>query len=140
MPMQVVGGALVSLLGPRMPRPTLPNAKSDRPVLPLSWSLLVVFVVQLVVSLAAYVHLFYAPFLAGLSPWLGRLPALLKPLLVGVVCIIPPMVVGAGGAIEGAIAESTFNQWWHFTAFVVLVAGLLIHLPAYHQLIASAPI
>ena len=30
----------------------------------------------------------------------------------------------AGGAYEGWIAESSFNQWQHFIAFVILTLGL----------------
>lgn len=138
LPLQVVGGALISLLGPRTPRAGFPITLQGlaRPVLPLSWSLTFVFAVQLVASLAAYIHLFYAPFSAGLAGWLSHLPAVLQPVVVYAACIFPPLLVGAGGAIEGAIAESTFNQWWHFTAFVILVAGLLAHYPAYGALIA----
>jgi hypothetical protein len=32
--------------------------------------------------------------------------------------------VAAGGAYEGWIAESSFNQWNHFIAFVILTLGL----------------
>ena len=38
--------------------------------------------------------------------------------------LLAPLTVAAGGAYEGWIAESSFNQWQHFIAFVILTLGL----------------
>lgn len=118
----LVGGSMaVALLGPHTPRPAF-NLTVDgqpRPILPLSWSLLAVFAVNVVFNFAGYHAVFGPTFAAWLGPTMGPL-APWAPLLA-------PSCVAAGGAIEGAVAESTFNQWWHFGAFAVLMAGLAMH-------------
>lgn len=43
--------------------------------------------------------------------------------LLKCLALVAPLGVGAGGMIEGFVAESTFNQWWHWRAFVVLLTG-----------------
>jgi hypothetical protein len=45
------------------------------------------------------------------------------------------MGVGAGGAIEGVIAESTFDQQWHWRAFVVLLTGFGLYGVLYYHLL-----
>lgn len=37
--------------------------------------------------------------------------------------IISPILASAGGVVEGVIAESTFNQWIHLYAVIILFAG-----------------
>jgi hypothetical protein len=123
----VIGGIAVALLGPAEPR-TQFNRVVDgvpQPVLPLSWSLLIVFALNAVANLAA-VRVFFGPVIAqawppSLLPSLGSLlPAAVVPWL----SLLAPLTVAAGGAYEGWIAESSFNQWQHFIAFVILTLGL----------------
>jgi len=96
-----------------------------RPVLPLSWSLLLVFALNALANLAA-ARVFFGPVIAqawppSLLPWLGWLvPAAVVPWF----SLLAPLTVAAGGAYEGWFAESSFNQWQHFIAFVILTLGL----------------
>jgi hypothetical protein len=70
-----------------------------------------VFIVNAVVNLIAYFVLLGDPLA---SAGLPRALAALAPLLLML-----------GGMIEGVIAESSFNQWWHFTAVVFLNLGMI---------------
>lgn len=123
----LIAGVAVALLGPREPRTSFVRVvdAEPRPVLPLSWSLLIVFGLNALGNLVACHH-FFGPTLVqawppSLLPWLGALiPAGLVPWL----SLLAPLTVAAGGAYEGWIAESTFNQWQHFIAFVILTLGL----------------
>lgn len=45
--------------------------------------------------------------------------------------VVPPLVVGAGGFIEGYFAESTFDRWVHGLAVVVVLTGVVLHFPLY---------
>ncbi len=123
----LLGGLAVALMGPSEPR-TRFNRVVDgepRPVLPLAWSLLIVFALNALANLLA-AHQFFGPTIAqawppSLLPWLGVvIPAWLVPWLA----LLAPLTVAAGGAYEGWIAESSFNQWQHFIAFVILTLGL----------------
>ena len=46
------------------------------------------------------------------------------------------MMKAMGGIYEGLRAETTFNQWDHLIAFIMLDAGLALHIPYYLRLIA----
>jgi hypothetical protein len=37
--------------------------------------------------------------------------------------IIAPLLTAAGGVVEGILAESTFNQWVHLLAVIMLIGG-----------------
>lgn len=123
----VIGGIAVALLGPYEPRTRFQRVVDGVacPVLPLSWSLLIVFGINALANLVA-VRLFFGPVIAAawppsLLPWLGWLvPAAVVPWL----SLLAPLTVAAGGAYEGWFAESSFNQWQHFIAFVILTLGL----------------
>ncbi len=123
----VVGGIAVALLGPFEPRTRFCRIVDGepRPVLPISWSLLIVFALNAFANLIACHH-FFGPTIAqawppSLLPWLDAVvPAWLVPWL----SLLAPFTVAAGGAYEGWIAESSFNQWQHFIAFVILTLGL----------------
>jgi hypothetical protein len=122
----LVGGIAVALIGPSEPRTAFSRVVDGeaRPVLPLSWSLLIVFALNAVANLVACLH-FFGPTLAqawppSLLPWLAVVPAGLVPWF----SLLAPLTVAAGGAYEGWIAESSFNQWQHFIAFVILTLGL----------------
>lgn len=118
----VFGGIAVALLGPSEPRTAFRH--QGQPVLPLSWSLLIVFGLNAFANLVACFH-FFGPTLAqawppSLLPWLEFVPVWLVPWF----SLLAPLTVAAGGAYEGWIAESSFNQWHHFVAFVILTLGL----------------
>jgi hypothetical protein len=122
----LLGGIAVALIGPSEPRTAFCRVVDGeaRPVLPISWSLLIVFALNAVANLVACLH-FFGPTLAqawppSLLPWLAVLPAWLVPWF----SLLAPLTVAAGGAYEGWIAESSFNQWQHFIAFVILTLGL----------------
>lgn len=128
LPLLLVGGGIaVAVLGPYEPRTRFVRVVDGvpYPVLPLSWSLLIVFALNAVANLAA-ARVFFGPVIAqawppSLLPWLGSLvPAAVVPWL----SLLAPLTVAAGGAYEGWIAESSFNQWNHFIAFVILTLGL----------------
>jgi len=38
--------------------------------------------------------------------------------------IIAPLLNAAGGVLEAVVAESTFNQWHHLAAVIVLLGGV----------------
>jgi len=128
LPLLLVGGGIaVAVIGPYEPRTHFVRVVDGVPcpVLPLSWSLLSVFALNAVVNLAA-VRVFFGPVIAqawppSLLPWLGWLvPSAVVPWF----SLLAPLTVAAGGAYEGWIAESSFNQWQHFIAFVILTLGL----------------
>lgn len=122
----LVGGIAIALLGPSEPRTRFCRVVDGvpQPVLPLSWSLLIVFAINALANLLAC-HQFFGPTLVqawppSLLPWLSVLPTW----LVSWLSLLAPLTVAAGGAYEGWIAESSFNQWQHFIAFVILTLGL----------------
>ncbi|MFN9933574.1 MAG: hypothetical protein ACK55R_11510 [Cyanobacteriota bacterium] len=122
----VFGGIAVALIGPSEPRTAFYRRVHGeaRPVLPLSWSLLIVFALNAFANLVACLH-FFGPTLAqawppSLLPWLAVVPTWLVPWF----SLLAPLTVAAGGAYEGWIAESSFNHWQHFIAFVILTLGL----------------
>lgn len=130
----VYGTAFISLLGPKEPRLELRRKVDgeDRPVLPLSISLTVVLGVNVIMQLLACIKLFYPIFAQGGK--LGTAVALIAS-------ILPSTLQGAGGGIEGYFAESSFKQWQHLGAFIVLLAGFLLLGNAFKQmvLIGSTP-
>jgi hypothetical protein len=118
----LLGGIAVALLGPSEPRTSF--TRQGQPVLPLSWSLLIVFALNALANLVACLH-FFGPTLVqawppSLLPWLAVVPLWLVPWF----SLLAPLTVAAGGAYEGWFAESSFNQWQHFIAFVILTLGL----------------
>lgn len=93
-----VTSIFVAFVGPKKPR--FVYYFNNQPVVPLPVLLFVVFIINAIINMIAYAHFF------------------------GNSSIIAPLLVALGGIIEGLIAESTFNQWWHFIAFAILVIGL----------------
>uniref|UniRef100_A0A7S0XDA8 Uncharacterized protein n=1 Tax=Chromulina nebulosa TaxID=96789 RepID=A0A7S0XDA8_9STRA len=119
----VVASTLIALIGPKRPRLNL--KVFGQPVLPLSLSLTAVFAVNIIVNLFAAVHLLQ-PVLEKawpILPFLGFIPKSIGAIILSVA---GPLLIGLGGAYEGGIAESTFNQWNHFIAFVILTLGLIV--------------
>ncbi len=107
----IVSG-IIAFIGPQNPKVTF--KLKEQPVLPLAASLLVVFIINAIVNLFAYWYLFSGPLSAADLP---KIFSLLVPLLVTL-----------GGMIEGLMAESTFNQWWHFIAAVLINVGMFTEL------------
>jgi hypothetical protein len=88
--------------------------------LPLSWYTIVAFAVGIVFNILAFAKLGEHVF-----PDLGLKPRLIKSLL-------PPILIGLGGGIEGLLAETRFNQWIHFFAVVLFNAGFILELGIYN--------
>lgn len=129
----VGGSTAVALLGPKEPRLGLTRTVDgeQRPVLPLSLSLVVVFAINVIANLAANIKLFSLAMEE-------KVPILFDGTVVvsgWVVSIVPTLLIAAGGAIEGYFAETSFNQWHHFIAFVTLLVGLLSSLQLYQHLV-----
>lgn len=127
----VLGTALIALLGPKEPRLELKRKVDgeDRPVLPLSVSLALVLAANVFLQLLACIKLFY-PIFAGSG---------MAPALALVACILPSTLQGAGGGIEGYFAESSFKQWQHLGAFLILLSGFILLGGTFHQMVTVGP-
>ena len=104
--------SIVAFIGPQNPKATF--YFNNQPVFPLSISILVVFIINAIVNFVAYFFLFDAALTAA------NLPVFLAGLA--------PTLLMLGGMIEGIIAESSFNQWWHFTAVIFLNLGMIVQI------------
>jgi len=111
LPFAIISG-IVAFAGPQNPKATF--YFNNQPVFPLSISMLVVFIINAGVNFVAYFVLFYPSIAAA------NLPVILSG--------IAPTLLMLGGVIEGVIAESTFNQWWHFTAVIFLNLGMIFQI------------
>lgn len=100
---------VIAFIGPQNPKVTF--YFKNQPVFPLPVLLVVVFVVSAIVNFVSYFYLFGGPLQAS------NLPTILAG--------VTPILLMLGGVIEGVIAESTFNQWWHFTAVIFLNLGMI---------------
>jgi hypothetical protein len=114
----LAGLGLVAVAGPS--RPLLPWRHAGISLLPVALPLVVAMAASIVLALVAFWHLL-APGLAS-KGW----PAALA--------ILPLVCNGGGGALEASLAETTYNQWWHLAAAVLLTCGSL----AYGLLLAVA--
>lgn len=101
----------------------------NRPVFPLSIYLFLALIANSMYAALAYFKMF------GAIDWVGY-PVLQS--LPGIVTSnIPFLLIFVGGAIfEGFIAETTFNQWYHLIAILMLDFGLFLHIPYYLKLIS----
>jgi hypothetical protein len=137
------GSATISLLGPHNWKMSSLNYGRDtkgniRSRLPVPTWILVVLGVNIVFNLVAWYIMFHASiedvWPPTCLPWLDIVPRSVG----GVVgSIFPPLCSGLGGAIEGAIAETSFNQLWHLFAFIVLLFGLGSSVPLYMHLVGA---
>lgn len=100
---------IIAFIGPQNPKATF--KVNGQPVFPLSVSMLIVFIINAIVNFVAYFFLLDSALIA----------ANLSIVLAGVA----PILLMLGGVIEGVVAESTFNQWWHFTAVIFLNLGMV---------------
>jgi hypothetical protein len=135
----VLGTVAIALIGPKEPRLKFTRTMKDgeeRPVLPLSISLVTVLGVNVIFQLVASYKLFYHPLVEAWPlcfPFLRFVPAGLGALIGA---ILPSTLQGAGGGMEGYFAESSFKQWQHLGAFLVLLSGFLLLGGAFRQLVA----
>ncbi|MHC5676729.1 MAG: hypothetical protein ACYTXL_33500 [Nostoc sp.] len=109
---------IIAFLGPQNPKATFTLSK--QPVFPLAITILVVFIINALVNFVAYFHLF-APVLETVQ----------QPKFLAVSA---PFLFMLGGMIEGLLAESTFNQWWHFTAVIFLNLGMIVQIYLFNLL------
>ena len=100
---------LIAFIGPQDPKITFDF--KNQPVFPLSVSLVAVFILNAIVNFVSYFYLF------GDAIQAANLPNILAGLT--------PILLMLGGVMEGLIAESTFNHWWHFTAVIFLNLGMI---------------
>eukprot|EP00892_Ulva_mutabilis_P001126 jgi/Ulvmu1/11013/UM007_0193.1 len=135
--------AIVGLVGPFEPRTNFTRKVDNekRSLLPLSWALVGIFAVIATCNLWANVSLF-APVVAAsawpptLAPWLEFIPANVGGWLSA---LAAPVLTAAGGVYEGLVAETSFNQWDHLIAFVMLLGGLGLTGALYWHLAHAAP-
>lgn len=102
---------------------------SERPVFPLSIYLFLAFLANSFLATFAYIKMF------GAISWVGV--PIMESLPAAVTSIIPFLLIAFGGIFEGLIAETTFNQWHHLIAFILLDLGLSLHVPYYLRLIGA---
>ncbi|MEM8614719.1 MAG: hypothetical protein AAGF93_22105 [Cyanobacteria bacterium P01_H01_bin.105] len=100
---------IIAFIGPQNPKATF--KVNGQPVFPLSVSMLIVFIINAIVNFVAYFFLLDSALIAA------NLPIVLAG--------VAPILLMLGGVIEGVVAESTFNQWWHFTAVIFLNLGMV---------------
>jgi len=95
----------------------------SRPLLPWKTNgvLLLPVAVPLAIAFAASLPL------AALALWFWLDPPLTAAGFSPGVSLVPLLMLGAGGATEAIKAETTFNQWWHLVAILLLLAGNLVY-------------
>jgi hypothetical protein len=103
--------ALVVLLGPA--RPLLPWRHHGSLLLPLPVSLALAFALSLALGLCSSWSLMAGPLVAA------GLPSMLA--------LAPLACLGLGGALEGCLAETSYNQWWHLAAVIAFISGFVIY-------------
>lgn len=103
---------VIAFFGPQSPKATF--YLNNQPVFPLAITILGVFIINAIVNFVAYFQLFS--------------PALATAQLPKILAVSAPFFFMLGGMIEGLLAESTFNQWWHFVAVIVLNLGMLVQI------------
>jgi hypothetical protein len=122
--------AIVPIIGPKdhfhinIQAKNGPEEFRNRPIFPLTKSLALVFAVNIIAYLIATVNLLLPAleYKLSLYPLLSFIP----PKLGGILgALMGPLLLSAGGVIEGVVAESTFNQWFHFLAVIVLNIGMI---------------
>jgi|GEM_PF-5034560 hypothetical protein len=106
----LVALGLVVLAGPS--RPLVPWKHAGVLLMPVALPLAVAMGASIALAVAAYWQL-----LAQGLAQAGWPEAL---------ALLPLAGNGAGGAVEATLAETTYNQWWHLVAVIVLSSGSLI--------------
>lgn len=119
LPALSIFGFLVGYLGNQHPKPKL--ELFGHPTLPLSWYTIVPFAFSTVLNLFAFLELGHHVFPSD------------SGIALVVKSIAAPVLIGAGGAIEGLLAETRFNQWIHFFAVVLFNAGFWVQWYMYNN-------
>ena len=88
--------------------------------MPLSWYTITAFAFGVICNAWAFVKFGESVF--------GDLDVKLRLLK----SLLPPVMIGLGGAIEGLLAETRFNQWIHFFAVVFFNLGFILQLGMYN--------
>ena len=109
----------VGYLGNQFPKLNLQLFQHN--TLPLSWYTIFAFAFGIVFNGVAFAKIGEHVF-----PDLELSARLIKSLL-------PPVLIGLGGGIEGLLAETRFNQWIHFFAVVLFNAGFILQLGIYNR-------
>lgn len=117
LPALSVLGFLVAYLGNQKPKLNL--ELFGHSTLPLSWYTVIPFALSTLLNLVAFSTLG-----AHVFPNDPETIRILKS-------VAAPILIGAGGAIEGLLAETRFNQWIHFFAVVLFNAGFWVQLYMY---------
>lgn len=95
-----LGGLFLWFLGPQTKKATF--LFNGNPTFPLQWCVVIPFIVSALINVVA----FYKLFALSSIPWLPKL------------AIFSPLLNAFGGAYEGVVAETSFNQWDHILAVV----------------------
>jgi hypothetical protein len=111
----LVALGLVVLAGPS--RPLVPWKHAGVPLMPVALAM----GASIALAVAAY--------------WQLLAPGLVARGWPAVTALLPLVCNGGGGALEATQAETTYNQWWHLVAVLVLSGGSLL----YGLLLTMAP-
>lgn len=78
----------------------------------------------------------FVPFILAVASNLYASGSLSHRAGVHVCClaVLPTLLIGLGGIVEGLLAESRFNQWWHIFAVVLFNVGMWLQVYVYAQL------
>jgi hypothetical protein len=115
--------AAVVLAGPS--RPLLPLKNQDAVLVPIAIPLAVAFTISAIMAGFA-MYVLYATVLSANNQW---------PILA-----ITPLLLGtAGGMLEGGLAETEFNQWWHLLAIATIAAGVISAIGLTNLLVQGGP-
>jgi hypothetical protein len=107
----VLALGLVVVAGPS--RPLVPWRHEGVHLMPVAQPLALAMGASIVLSVAAY--------------WTLLAPGLVAKGWPAATSLLPLVCNGAGGALEATQAETTYNQWWHLVAVVVLSGGSLLY-------------
>ncbi|MFN7894631.1 MAG: hypothetical protein ACK5Q6_00500 [Cyanobacteriota bacterium] len=107
----VLALGLVVVAGPS--RPLVPWRHAGVHLMPVAQPLALAMGASIVLSVAAY--------------WKLLAPGLVAMGWPAAAALLPLVCNGVGGALEATQAETTYNQWWHLVAVVVLSGGSLLY-------------
>jgi hypothetical protein len=107
----LAGLGLIAVAGPS--RPLLPWRHAGILVMPVALPLVVAMGASMVLAMAAF--------------WQLLAPSLSSRGWPAAFALLPLLCNGAGGALETTQAETTYNQWWHLVAVVLLTCGSLAY-------------
>lgn len=121
LPALSVAGAAIAYLGNQKPKATFDLFGHS--TFPLSWFTVIPFILSALLNMAAFLKFGQTAYPSDES-------------LVRVVkSLAAPVLIGAGGAIEGLLAETRFNQWIHFGAVILFNLGFWFQLDMYKSIV-----